>query len=136
MKKNGFLLLAFLLMTLTACAPNLVLQTAEIDFTAKTVNITEKNVGRKTAGTHLTYIEINGIGVAAAAKPQSQRSLNVPAIVAGGTWSSGVIPFSTFSSPRGLDLLSLTSANLVVRVDAKNFVKESNESDNLYDRDH
>lgn len=59
-----------------------------------------------------------------------------PAIKAGGKWESGAISFDAFSSPRGLVLSDLTAANLVIRADAKNPVKESNEDDNLYDANH
>jgi hypothetical protein len=136
MKKYSILLLAIGFSVLTGCKPNLRVQTAEIDFETKTVTITEENNGNKDAGAHLTYIEINRVGVANDAKPQSQYSANVPSITAGSSWSSGAIPFSKFSSPRGLDLSSLTTANLVVRVDAKNMIRESNESDNIYDANH
>ena len=135
MKKYSILLSAIVFLVLTGCTrkPNLVVQNAAIDFAARTVTITVKNNGNGNAGAHLTYIEINQVGVADAAKPQSQYSANVSGIAAGSSWSSGPIPFSRFSSPRGLDLSSLTTANLVVRADAKNMVAESNESDNIYD---
>lgn len=136
MKKYSVLLLTIGFSVLTGCKPNLIVQSAAIDFGAKTVSITEKNNGKKEAGAHLTYIEINQVGVADAAKPQSQYSVHVPVIAADSSWSSGAISFGSFSSPRGLDILSLTTANLVVRADAKNMVKESNESDNVYDANH
>jgi hypothetical protein len=132
MKKLSILLLAIGFLGLTGCAPNLVIQTAKIDFAAKTVSFTEINKGNKNAGPHLTYVEINQVGVDERAKPQTQYMENVPAIAAGGSWSSGFIPFDKFSQPRDLDLSTVTTANLVVRADAKNMVKESNESDNVY----
>jgi len=148
MKKYSILLSAIGFLVLTGCAPNstpvvptatpvapkanLVVQNAAIDFAARTVSITVKNNGNENARAHLTYIEINRVGAADAAKPQSQYSANVSGIAAGSSWSSGSIPFSSFSSRSGLDLSSLTSANLVVRVDAKNMVEESNEGDNIY----
>lgn len=113
--------------------PNLVVQSATIDFATRTVSVTVKNDGNGNAGAHLTYIEINQVGAAEAAKPQSQYSASVSGVAAGGSWSSGPIPLGRFSSPRGFDLSSLTTANLVVRADAKNMVEESNESDNIYD---
>lgn len=133
MKKHVILLLAIGLSMVVGCKPNLKFRSADIDFTAKTVAITEANVGNKAAGAHLTYIEINAVDASDSAKPQSQHSVNVPVIAKGGAWSSGPIPFAKFSSPRGLSLSSLTTANLVVRVDAKNMVLESNEADNVYD---
>jgi hypothetical protein len=136
MKKYLLLLVAMSFLVLTGCTPNLVPQEAKIDFTAKTVAITIKNDGNKAAGEQLTYIEFNRVGVPDAAKPESQYSVTVPGIAAGGSWSSGPVPFSNFSFPRGLDLNTLntlTTVNLVVRVDAKDMVKESNETDNLYD---
>jgi hypothetical protein len=136
MKKYLIPLLAISFLGLTGCAANLVVQDATIDFSTKTVDITVKNIGNKNAGPHLTYIEINEVGAPDAVKPQSQFSANVPGIEAGSFWSSGPIPFSRFSSPRGLDLSTLTTANLVVRADAKNMVKESNESDNIHDANH
>jgi subtilase family serine protease len=133
MKKYYILLVAISILVLAGCVPNLVVQSAKIDFTAKTVDVTVMNNGNKDAGAHLTYIEINQVGVADSAKPQSQYSAKVDGIKAGSSWISGPIPFSSFSSPRGLDLFNLTAANLVVRVDAKNMVEESNENDNIYD---
>jgi len=115
---------------------NLIVQDASIDFTAKTVSVIVKNNGMRAAGEHFTYIEINNVSAPDSAKPQSQYSARVSTIAAGGTWNSGPIHFNSFSSPRGLDLLSLTTANLVVRADAKDMVEENNESDNLYDANH
>ena len=136
MKKFLILASAISFFVLIACEPNLVVQSATVDFTSKTVNVEVKNIGNKDAGEHLTYIEINAVGVADAAKPQSQFSAKVTGIEAGRVWNSGPVSFSDFSSPRGLDLSTLTTANLVVRADAKNLVKESDESDNVYDADH
>jgi hypothetical protein len=136
MKNYSVLLLAISFLGLTGCAANLVVQDAAIDFSTQAVNVSVKNIGNKNAGQHLTYIEINEVGAADAVKPQSQFSANVSGIPAGSSWSSGSIPFNSFSSPRGLDLSTLTTANLVVRADAKNMVKESNEGDNIYDANH
>ena len=136
MKNYSVLLLAISFLGLTGCAANLVVQDPTIDFSTQTVNVTVKNIGNKNAGQHLTYIEINEVDAADAVKPQSQFSANVSGIPAGSSWSSGSIPFNSFSSPRGLDLSTLTTANLVVRADAKNMVKESNEGDNIYDANH
>jgi subtilase family serine protease len=136
MKKYLVLLLAVSSLGLIGCSENLVVQDATIDFSAQTVNVTVKNIGNKDAGAHLTYIEINDVGAAEAEKPQSQFSANVSGIAAGSSWNSGDISFSSFSSPRGLVLSDLTSANLVVRADAKNMVEESNEDDNVYDMNH
>jgi hypothetical protein len=114
--------------------PNLQVQSATADFTAKTVNVTVRNAGDSTAGPQLTYIELNAVGAADSLKPQSQNSANVPAISAGSSWNSGPIPFSSFSVPpnRGLgDINALTAANLVVTADAKNMVVESIETDNV-----
>jgi hypothetical protein len=135
MKKYSILLSALGFLVLTGCTPkpNLVVQNAAIDFATRTVSITVANNGTANAGGHLTYIEINQVGAAETTKPQSQYSADVSGIPAGNSWNSGPIPFSSFSSPRGLDLSSLTAANLVIRVDAKNMVEESNESDNIYD---
>ena len=130
------LLIAISFLGLTGCAANLVVQDATIDFSTQTVNAEVKNIGNKKAGPHLTYIEINEVGATDAIKPQSQFSANVSGIPAVSSWSSGPIAFSNFSSPRGLNLSTLTTANLVVRADAKNMVKESNEGDNIYDADH
>jgi hypothetical protein len=132
MKTRMIFLIAISFFALSGCMPNLIVQTAKIDCPGKFVNVTVKNDGNGDAGEHLTYIEINRVGAPEAAKPETQYSAKVSGIAAGSSWSSGPIPFSSFSS-RGLDLYSLTAANLVVRVDAKGMVKESNESDNLYD---
>ena len=136
MKKYFILLVAISFSGLLGCYSNLVVRNATIDFSAKTVEVEVANIGRRNAGSHLTYIEINEIGAAAAAKPQSQYSASVSGIDAGDSWYSGLISFSKFSSPRGLNLDTLTTGNLVVRADAKNMVKESNEGDNLYDANH
>jgi len=133
MRTYGILLSATVVSLLAGCLPNLRPQTPTIDLTAKTVAITEINNGHRDAGPHLTYIEINRVGAPDAAKPQSQYSVRAPGIARGSSWTSEPIPFSKFSSPRGLDLSSLTTLNLVVRVDAKDMVRESNENDNIYD---
>ena len=137
MKKQAILLLAISLLGLLGCRPNLTIQTKPvIDFSAKTIEVEVANIGKEPAGSHLTYIEINAVGAADAVKPQTQFRANVAGIAAGDSWNSGAIPFSKFSSTRGLDLDTLTAANVVVRADAKNMVKESNETDNVYDADH
>jgi hypothetical protein len=69
-------------------------------------------------------------------KPQCQYEFNADGIDAGSTWSPNPILFTSFSCPpaRGsLDPSSLTTANLVVIIDGKNTVAESNESDNISD---
>jgi hypothetical protein len=132
MKKYSILLLIIGFLVLTGCKPNLVVKSAMIDFAGKTVNITVSNKGNKVAEEQLTYIEINAVDAPDNVKPQSQYSVHVPAIFKGASWSSGAIHLQDFSSPRGLNLLTLEHANLVVRVDAKNMVAESNENDNLY----
>lgn len=133
MRKYGILLSATVVSLLAGCLPNLKPQPPILNPTAKTIAITEINNGRRDAGPHLTYIEINRVDAPDAAKPQSQYSVRVPGIARGGSWSSGPIPFSKFSTRSGLDLSSLTTLNLVVRVDAKNMVRESNERDNILD---
>ncbi len=134
MEKYSILLIITIFLALSGCRPNLVVQEATIDFSAQTVSTTIKNIGNGNAGQHFTYIEINEVG--AVNRPQSQFSVIVSGITPGSSWSSGPVPFSSFSSPRGLDLSTLTAANLVVRADAKNDVKESNEDDNIYDVNH
>ena len=137
MKKYFILLTAISLSGLLGCRPNLVVRPpVKIDFAAKTIEVEVANVGRGNAGPHLTYIEINQVDAPASAKPQSQYSATVSGINAGGSWKSGVIPFSKFSSRSGLNLNTLTTANVVVRADAKNEVKETNEADNIYDANH
>jgi hypothetical protein len=137
MKKRIIVLLAMSWMGLVGCKPNLVIKTKPvIDFTAKTIEVEVANIGKGPAGSHLTYIEINDINAPDSRKPQAQFGANVSGIAAGEAWNSGAIPFSKFSSTRGLDLNSLTTANVVVRADAKNMVKETNEADNVYDADH
>jgi len=124
------------LLGILGCRPNLVVKPdPEVNYGTKTVKISVSNIGKKTAGTQLTYIEINAVDASESDKPQSQFSISVPAIDAGDKWVSDEIHFSKFSSPRGLDLMTLAEMNLVVRADAKNMVKESNEQDNVYDAD-
>ena len=127
------LFVVILMMAFIGCQPNLVVQDAQIDFAEKTVQVFVKNIGDKDAGEHLTYIEINDVSASNSLKPQTQFSAKVSGIAVGNSWNSGPIPFSDFSSHRGLDLYSLTLANLVVRADAKNMVTESNENDNVLD---
>jgi hypothetical protein len=137
MKKHIILLLVIGVLGFLGCRPNLVIQTRPvIDFSAKTIEVEVANIGKESAGSHLTYIEINDVDAADADKPQTQYRANISGIDAGDSWNSGAIPFSRFSSTRGLDLNSLTAANVVVRADAKNMVEESNETDNVYDADH
>lgn len=139
MKTFLILMISAVLLGLSGCnggMPNLVVDYAEVSFTSKEVKIGIANIGNATAKGHLTYIEINVVGVDPAATPQSQYTANVPEIKAGEKWKSGAISFDAFSSPRGLVLSDLTTANLVIRADAKNRVKESDENDNLYDANH
>ncbi len=138
MKKYLPLFLAVFVMISAGCkkGPDLVVENAQIDFAAKTVTVVVGNVGTQDAGNHLTYIEINQVNAPDSATPEAQYSSNVAGIVKGGTWNSGPIPFSSFSTRHSIDLNSLTAANLVVRADAKGMVKESNENNNLYDADH
>ena len=136
MKKYFIIAMVVGLSGILGCSPNLVVRPdPEVNYEMKTVKVSVSNIGRKTAGTQLTYIEINAVDANDSDKPQSQFSISVPAIDAGNTWESDEIHFSKFSSPRGLDLMTLTEMNLVVRADAKNMVKESNEQDNVYDAD-
>jgi len=138
MKKLHNLSLLVACIGLTACTPkpNLIVSDTQVDFTTKTVQVVVKNVGKKAAANHLTYIEMNAVGATAQQKPQSQYSADVPGIAKGASWDSGVIPFSAFSQPRGLDLSTLSSGNMVVNADAKNMVSESNENDNISDADY
>jgi len=135
MNKCITLMLAISLLVLAGCCPDLVVKPKpEIDFSAKTVRIHISNVGLKEAGSQLTYIEINALDAPDSAKPQSQYSITVPPIGIWKTWSSEPITFSDFSMPRGLNLMTLTSANLVIRADAKNMVDEcGKENNNVYD---
>lgn len=134
MNKYFIILVAISLLGILGCKPNLVVKPdPEVDYDAKTVKISVSNIGKKAAGMQLTYIEINAVDAEESVKPQSQFSVSVPAIDAGDKWESDAIHFSKFSSPRGLDLMTLTEMNLVVRADAKNMVEESNEQDNVYD---
>ena len=135
MRHYSVLLLAISFLGLTGCKPNLVVQKAEPDMEQDVVHVEVKNIGNGNAGPHLTYIEINAVGAADAMKPQSHYIAHVNGIAAGNSWSAS-IPFTEFSSPRGLDLSTLTTLNLVVRADAKELVKESNEGDNIYDANH
>lgn len=113
--------------------PNLVVGDTEVDFSAQTVSVEVKNTGDTDADAHLTYIEINEVGVDSSQTPQTQYSAEVSGIPKGASWSSGAIPFAAFSQPRGLDLSTLTSANLLVHADAKGMVEECNENDNTLD---
>ena len=115
-------------------APNLVAQNVSIDFAAKTVNVTVKNIGNQRANEHLTYIEINSTDATDRDKPQSQLILQVPALEAGESKVYENISFNTFGTSGGLNFSSLECGNLVVHVDAKNVVTESIEVDNLYDQ--
>jgi len=136
MRNLAIPLLIVLLFLSAGCKPDLVVKEANINFTDKAVRVRIANIGSRDAGRHLTYIEINQVTSPESAKPESQFSADVPGIVRGGVWDSGPIPFSRFSSRPGIDLNSLTKANLVVRADAKDMVVESNENNNLHDADH
>ena len=136
MKNNLSITTAAACLIMASCGPNLVVSDAQIDFTAQTVSVAVTNTGNEAAGNHLTYIEVNEVSAPAGSKPQSQYSANVPGIAVGATWNSGPIPFSDFSQPRGLDLTTLTNANIVVSADAKNMVEETNETDNISSTNH
>ncbi len=132
-------ILAFLAMVVlisAGCKPDLVVESAEIDFDAQIVNVIIANIGDKDAGNHLTYIEINQVDAPHSAKPEAQYRANISGIAKGETWDSGPISFDKFSTRPTIDLNSLITANLVVRADAKDMVKESDENNNLYDANH
>ena len=114
--------------------PNLIVSSAQIDFSTRSVMVSVKNIGDQSAGNNLTYIEINKVGATDEKKPQSQHSVNIPSLDKGASWESEPISFSAFTE-RGLDLSTLSQGtlNLVVNVDAKDMVKESNEADNISD---
>ncbi|KPK24907.1 MAG: hypothetical protein AMJ70_00470 [Dehalococcoidia bacterium SG8_51_3] len=146
MKKYTILLLAISFLVLTGfgpCAapspvgPNLVVTDVTVDKDEqgkKFVSPTVANVGNRDAGPHHTYIEINEAGAPDDEKPQSWYPAEVSGITAGSSWTS-VIYFSDFSAPH-VDLDALPIHNVVVRVDAKNQVEETNENDNIYDANH
>jgi hypothetical protein len=136
MKKLTMSLLIVFVFIAAGCKPDLVVKDAKISFTDKTVTVRIANTGNEDAGHHLTYIEINQADSPDSAKPEAQYSADISGIIKNGIWDSGPIPFSSFSTHPGIDLNSLTTANLVVRADAKNMVEESNEGNNLYDAIH
>jgi hypothetical protein len=136
MKNLAIPLLILFILPAAGCKPDLIVKEANINFTDKAVRVEIANIGNGDAGHHLTYIEINQVDSPDSAKPEAQFSADIPGIVKGGVWDSGAIPFSRFSTRPGIDLNSLTTANLVVRADAKDMVVESNENNNLHDADH
>jgi len=136
MKKCLILLMAIYLLGLTGCLPNLKPRTPAISFAQDNIRIKILNSGFERAESHLTYIEINEVGASDSAKPQSQYSVRVPVIHRWDSWTSEVIPFSSFSARPGINLQTLTQANVVIRVDAKDMVEETKETDNVYDANH
>jgi hypothetical protein len=136
MKKYLVILMAIYLLVLSGCLPNLKPRKPVIDFTQDFIRIKVCNGWFGHADPQLTYVEINEVGAAETAKPQSQYIAHVPDIAGWHSWSSENIPFDRFSTRPGIDLASLTTANVVVRVDAKEMVKETKEDDNLYDANH
>lgn len=146
MKKLLGLLSVIGLMSLSGCGPasmpNLLVQSADPlptgtpTPTPTSISITEINNGNASAGAHLTYVEVNQLNVPAAVDPQCQYSLAVPEIAAGGTWTQTVL-FTAIkqgcpAERGGPAILDLSNADLVIRVDVKNQVDESNEGDNVY----
>jgi hypothetical protein len=136
MKKKLVLLVAIASTGLLGCMPNLRPTKVSPNFYQDSIKIVVSNTGLKRAGEQLTYIEINEIGAPDSAKPQCQYSAKVPPINGWGSWDSGIIRFQDFSCRPGIDLMTLRRANVVVRVDAKDMVKESNENDNVYNANH
>ena len=136
MKKYIVLLMAIYLLVLTGCMPNLKPRKPMVSLLHDNIQIKICNTGLGHAGSQLTYIEINDVNAPASVKPQSQYTVRVPAIKRWSSWKSNVIPFGSFSTPSGINLQTMTKANVVVNVDAKMMVKESNEKDNIYDANH
>ena len=136
MKGRVALFIAVTALSVAGCRADLVVKDAQIDFDAKVARVIVANVGCADAGDHLTYIEINQVDSPDSAKPEAQHIAKVAGIAKGSDWESGDIPFSSFSTRSGIALDSLTTANLVVRADAKDMVKESDEDNNLYDANH
>ena len=120
----------------TASGQNLTVEDVAVNFAQQIIKIAVQNTGANDAGEHLTYVEINSLGVSDTAKPQSQYTIAVPGIGAGESWSSGSISFDDFSTRNGFDLSELAAGNIVVTADAKQQVKETNEEDNIADLNH
>ena len=97
------------------------------------VKILVLNNGKGDAGEHLTLIEIHKVNAGANDTPISQYTAEVPQIGAGESFIIGPIKFADFSPSQGTKKINtLTAIKIVVIVDAKNVVKESNENDNVY----
>lgn len=136
MKNYCVLLMVISLVALAGCLPNLRVSYVNCSscFSTDTIKVKITNTGLKAAGPQLTYIEINKVGAPNSEKPQTQYQVRVPQINPWGTWTSEAIPFSAFSNRGGINMAALTMGNVVVHADAKDMVAESNENDNVYDK--
>jgi hypothetical protein len=119
-----------ILLALSGCKPDLKVAASSLDFAADTASVTVRNSGKTAAGPFMVYVEINRPASPESARPESQHSVRVPGLASEAEWST-TVPFSGFSPRGGLDLGSLTSANLTVRADAKNEVAEGREDNNV-----
>lgn len=115
--------------------PDLVAVSSGFDGSARTVSATVKNIGLAAAGPFMVYIEVNRVGAPASAKPEAQFSDRVAGLGVGQERTYPAIALSAFSARPTIDLNTISSLNLVVRVDAKVEVDECNEANNVLDRD-
>ena len=114
----------------TCCMPDLTVTNAEFNPAGRTVSVAVKNIGSASAGEFLVYVEINQPNAPDSAKPESQYSHMVSGLARGVEISIPDIPLSSFDSRPSIDLSILMHGDLEVIADAKDMVKECDESNN------
>jgi len=102
------------------------------DWKENIVKLQVVNIGKGKAGGQLTYIEIKKENAPANESPWLQYPVRVPPLGPGEAYDIGPIEFGEFSQGHGVEIQDLREFQLVVIVDAKNMVKESNEDDNIF----
>jgi hypothetical protein len=103
---------------------------AEFDAASRTVSVTLKNIGNSAAGDFLVYFEINQLTAPDPAKPEAQYSKSVQGLGRGAEIAFGAIQLSDFSARPSIDLATLAHGELIISADAKNMVKECDETNN------
>ena len=121
------------ILLLGACKSDLTLTASDafdVDWVSKTVTATIINQGSWDAGEFLVYLELSDPGAPESARPQSQGSSSTSGLVAGEIWVI-TINYTDFGI-RGFDWLNSAEGLLEVRIDPKDMVNETDETNNYF----
>ena len=117
----------------TGCKPDLVVEEAGYDSSARTVTVKVTNVGNADAGEFMIYIHIFAVDASSSANPKAIYDQYVPSLETNETVSFLNVSLSDFDN-RGLNVDSPTPFRLVVRADPKEDVDETDETNNDWEQ--